>query len=83
MGAMNELKILDPNGHTSTSWNPDDAEQVARARRTYEALMRRGYRAFGIEREGDGSAAQGFAAKERAFDPKEKGTVLVPPIHAG
>ena len=75
--------ILDPNGHTSTSWNPDDAGQVARARRTYEALMRRGYRAFGIERDGDGSAAQGFAAKERAFDPREKETVLVPPIHAG
>ncbi len=76
MGAMNELKILDPNGHTSTTWNPDDAEQVARARRTYEALMRRGYRAFGIEREGGGHARQGF-------DPREKETLLVPPIHAG
>ena len=76
MGAMNELKILDPNGHTSTSWNPDDAEQVARARRTYEALMRRGYRAFGLERDGAGHSQQGF-------DPMEKETLLVPPIHAG
>ncbi len=76
MGAMNELKILDPNGHSSTTWNPDDAEQVARARRTYEALMRRGYRAFGIEREGEGRSRDGF-------DPREKETLLVPPIHAG
>jgi hypothetical protein len=76
MGAMNELKILDPNGHTSTSWDPDDAADVERARRTYEALMRRGYRAFGIERGGEGHSQQ-------RFDPREKETLLVPPIHAG
>ncbi len=81
MGAMNELKILDPNGHTSTTWNPDDAEQVARARRTYEALMRRGYRAFGIERDAEGRTPG--VAKDQGFDPREKETLLVPPIHAG
>ena len=76
MGVMNELKILDPNGHTSTSWDPDDAAEVERARRTYEALLRRGYRAFGIERGGEGRSQPGF-------DPREKETLLVPPIHAG
>lgn len=76
MGAMNEFKILDPNGHTSTAWDPDDAEQVERARRTYEALVRRGYRAFGVHKEAEGRS-------QERFDPKEKETLLVPPIHAG
>ena len=76
MGAMNELKILDPNGHSSTTWNPDDAAQLERARRIYEALMRRGYRAFRVGQGGEGVA-------QPRFDPREKETLFVPPIHAG
>lgn len=76
MGAMNEFKVLDPNGHTRTAWDPEDAEQVARARRTYEALMRRGYRAFRIEKGGAGST-------QERFDAREQETLFVPPIHAG
>lgn len=76
MGAMNELKILDPNGHHDAAWDPDDAEQVQRARKIYEALMRRGYRAFQVEKDGAGRA-------QERFDPQERETLLVPPIHAG
>lgn len=76
MGAMNEFKVLDPDGHTSTEWDPENAEEVERARRTYEALMRRGYRAFRVERGGEGQT-------QERFDPREKETLFVPPIHAG
>ena len=76
MGAMNEFKVLDPNGHTSTTWNPQDDEEVRRARRVYEALVRRGYRAFGLQKDGGGGSQQGF-------DPREKETLFVPPLHAG
>lgn len=76
MGAMNEFKVLDPNGHTSTSWDPENEEELRRARRAYEALVRRGYRAFGLAQDGDGRSQQGF-------DPREKETLFVPPLHAG
>lgn len=76
MGAMNELKILDPNGHHDTAWDPGDAEQIERARKVYEALMRRGYRAFRVGTGGDGQV-------QGRFDPQERETLLVPPIHAG
>ena len=76
MGAMNEFKVLDPNGHSSTVWDPGDEEEVRRARRAYEALVRRGYRAFGIEKDGGGRT-------QERFDPREKETLLVPPLHAG
>jgi hypothetical protein len=76
MGAMNEFKVLDPDGHTSTLWDPDNAEDVERAKRAYEKLVRRGYRAFHMEKSGDGRLREGF-------NPREKDTLLVPPIHAG
>lgn len=76
MGAMNEFKILDPNGHSSTTWNPDSTEDVEQARRIYEGLVRRGYRAFRVAEGAEGRS-------QDRFDPKERDTLLVPPIHAG
>jgi len=76
MGVMNEFKVLDPEGHSSTTWNPADAEEVERARRDYEALVRRGYRAFRLDQRAEGRT-------QECFDPEEKQTLLVPPIHGG
>lgn len=77
MGAMHELKVLDPNGHTSTSWDTASAEEVETARRIFEDLMNRGYRAFRT----NGGAAD--SEPTRRFDPKDEETLLVPPIRAG
>jgi hypothetical protein len=76
MGAMHEFKVLDPDGHSSTAWDPEDAEEVERARRNYEALVRRGYRAFHLEQDTEGRM-------QERFDPQEERTLLVPPLHAG
>jgi len=76
MGAMNEFKVLDPSGHSSSAWDPENSEELERARRTYEALLRRGYRAFGIEKGGEGRA-------QERFDPHERQTLFVPRIHSG
>lgn len=76
MGAMNEFKVLDPEGHSSVSWDPTDVEEVERARRNYEALVRRGYRAFRLDNQTEGRV-------QERFDPDEKQSLLVPPLHAG
>jgi hypothetical protein len=77
MGAMNEFKVLDPNGHTRTSWDTGNPEEMERARRIFNDLMKRGYRAFRM----DGGA--GESVPKSAFDPKDKETLFVPPIRAG
>jgi hypothetical protein len=77
MGAMNEFKVLDPNGHTRTGWDTTSPEEVENARRIYNELIKRGYRAFRMERRG------GEGVPARAFDPQDKETLLVPPIRAG
>ena len=77
MGAMNEFKVLDPNGHTRTTWDTSSPEEIDTARRIFNDLMKHGYRAFRM----DQAAGEGVA--KSAFDPKDKETLLVPPIRAG
>jgi hypothetical protein len=77
MGAMNEFKVLDPNGHTRTAWDTANAEEVETARRIFDDLMNRGYRAFRVD------TGAGEGVPKSAFDPKDKETLLVPPIRAG
>ncbi|HEV2432352.1 MAG TPA: hypothetical protein VGT43_12660 [Burkholderiales bacterium] len=77
MGAMNEFKVLDPNGHTRTSWDTSNPEEVERARRIFNDLMNRGYRAFRM------NGGAGESVPKSAFDPKDKETLFVPPIRAG
>ena len=75
MGAMNEFRILDPNGHARTAWDPQSPVEVEKARRLFDELMKRGYRAFRMNDDGERPG--------RAFDPREKETLFVPPIHSG
>ena len=77
MGAMNEFKVLDPNGHTRTAWDTSSPEEVESAQRIYNDLIKRGYRAFRMD------AGAGEGVPKSAFDPKDKETLLVPPIRAG
>jgi hypothetical protein len=77
MGAMNEFKVLDPNGHTRTTWDTANPADVETARRIYNDLVRRGFRAFRMDERGR------EGVPKRGFDPKDKETLLVPPIRAG
>lgn len=77
MGMMNEFTILDPNGHTTTMWDPGSAEEVQRARRVFEEMRRRGYRAFRVGKDGSPGLPR------HSFDPKDDAMIFVPPIHAG
>lgn len=77
MGAMNEFKVLDPNGHTRTTWDSSSPEEIEKARRIYDELIKRGFRAFRVEERG------GAGVPRSRFDPEDKETLLVPPIRAG
>lgn len=77
MGKMNEFTVLDPNGHSRTTWDPGDPEAVETARRLFERLTRGGFRAFRMDRDA------GHGAPQSTFDPSERETVFIPPIRAG
>jgi hypothetical protein len=46
---MHQMNILDHTGHTTVSWDPNNATEVATAEANFDSMIEQGYRAFRIE----------------------------------
>lgn len=72
------MEVLDPTGHTKTTWDPDVPAEVANAKATFEALTaNKKYKAFRVKR--DGSEGEPMSK----FDADAAAMILVPAIQAG
>lgn len=76
MGAR-EMNVLDDTGHTKHIWDSDKPDEVTAMRLTYEALTKKGYKAFFVKGDGD----EGKPMK--TFDEDAEKMILVPPIVGG
>lgn len=76
-GAAHELVVLDATGDTKIIWDPDRADEVAVARRTFEDLKKKGYAAYAVKR--DGSKGEVV----RAFDADAEKLILAPATVGG
>lgn len=47
------FQVMDATGDTKTIWNPDSEEEVDAAREQFDALTKKGYRAFHVKKGGD------------------------------
>jgi hypothetical protein len=74
MGMMN---ILDRSGHTKHIWNADNEAEVEAARTLYDALTRKGYRAFNVKKDGE------EGTRMDTFDPEAEKMILVPQLVGG
>jgi hypothetical protein len=74
---MSMMQVLDSSGHTSVEWNPENAEEVAVARATFEQMREKGYRAFRVRPSGQ----QG--ERLDSFDPAAEQMILVPQLRGG
>lgn len=72
-----ELDVLDPTGHTRITWDSDKRDEIENARRTFDELTKKGYKAFRVKKDG----GEGEAMK--AFDADAEKMILVPPIAGG
>lgn len=74
IGVMN---IMDRSGHKQLTWSTDRLDEIVEAKETFDALMKKGYSAFG--------ANQKEEAKHliKEFDPTVEEMVLVPKIVGG
>lgn len=77
MGTMNEMAILDPTGHTRTTWDADKPDEVANAKRTFEELTGKRYKAFRVNKDGSEGSPM------TTFDPHAEKMILVPPVVGG
>jgi hypothetical protein len=77
MDGLHEMAVLDPTGHTRTTWDADKPDEVAAARRTFDELTGKRYRAFRVKKDGGEGEAM------TTFDPHAEKMILVPPIVGG
>jgi hypothetical protein len=74
---QNEMEVLDPTGHTRTTWDSERADEVAAARSQFEELTRKGFKAFRVKKDG----SEGEPMKK--FDADAEKMILVPPVEGG
>lgn len=74
---QNEMEVLDTTGHTKTTWDSENSDEIAAARGQFDVLTKRGYKAFRVKR--DGSEGEPM----KSFDPDAEKMILVPPVQGG
>jgi hypothetical protein len=72
--------IMDPSGHSTIEFDPNDAVALADAQRRFKHLVAKGY----IPAEYLGGGQHSVPEKEkRSFDPSVKETIFVPALKGG
>lgn len=71
------LAVLDHSGDTKTIWDSDNQDEVDAARLQFDALLKKGYLAFKVKKDGE----KGEAVK--SFDPEAEKYILTPPVRGG
>lgn len=79
---LNTMQIMDSSGHTTVTWDPDNLDSVADARREFERLTGQGYQAFRMEAVGESIVVEHKGERISEFDP-EAGKVLMVPQRVG
>ena len=71
------LAILDSTGDTRIIWDPDNEDEVANARETFNRLVKKGFQAYSVKRDGKKNAVV------RDFDPEAEKLILAPALVGG
>lgn len=74
---MSEMLILDRTGDTRVMWDPNNVEEVAVARKTFDDLKAKRFIAYSVQASGD----KGEVIRE--FDPQAGKIILAPPMVGG
>jgi hypothetical protein len=74
---MSMMHVMDRSGDTKIIWDPDNEDEVANARRTFDDLRKKGYVAYNVAPRG----AKGEVIRE--FDPAAEKLIMAPPMVGG
>jgi len=72
------IEQMGRNGDTKSIWDRNNPDEVAAARKTYDDLTKKGYRAYHVTGE-DGDQGDPMDS----FDPNCERMILVPPMRGG
>lgn len=68
---------LDKTGDTRIIWSIDNEDEVANARRTFDEMTKKGFRAYSVTRKGEKDK------QIREFDPEAEKIILAPALVGG
>ena len=71
------IHTLDKTGDTKVIWDPDNEDEVANARRTFDDLKKKGYAAFSANKQGE------KGEQIRKFDPEAGRIIMVKALRGG
>lgn len=71
------MSELNENGDTKITWDADNADEVAAARAQFDALKKKGFLAFSVDRKGEQDE------RLTRFDPEAEKIILVPQTVGG
>lgn len=74
---MGEIRRLGREGDIKQIWNKDNEDEVSAAKDLFEKMVKKGYLAFNVNKDGDKST------KMSKFDPNAEKIILVPPVVGG
>jgi hypothetical protein len=78
------MNVMDSSGHTTVTWNPENADSVRDAKREFDALRRQGYQAFRM----NVVSENGVVVEEKGeridrFDETAGKVMMVPQLRGG
>jgi len=71
------MAVMDATGDTKVIWDPENADEVEAARTQFDALTKKGFRAFSV---GKGGKQDELVTK---FDADLEKLIMVPPLKGG
>ena len=74
IGAM---QIMDPTGHTTVKWDPENDDDVKQASETFDVMKAKGYNAFTVDR------SDRPGKRLAKFDPSVSEMILIPQLVGG
>jgi hypothetical protein len=74
---MGKLRIMGAEGDRSIGWDEDNPDEVRDASKTFEEMIKKGYRAYRMTKD----RSKGKSMEN--FDPSAENILFVPPMTGG
>lgn len=83
-GTFRTMQIMDRTGHTTVTWNPDDAGSIKDAAKKFKEMIDQGYTAFAMDLVStNGVTVEQKGKRITSFDPAAGKIMMIPQLVGG
>lgn len=84
-GKIGTMEVMDRTGHTTVTWDPENADSVRDAETQFRELVRQGYTPFRMNLVSENGVVveEKSATRMDTFDPRAGKVMMVPQLRGG